>query len=312
MYSGLNSHGMTSTRSITFNGIYSLLKLAAAGALILLACSYLTGSAPAASRRAGVRERLDKDAKAGRALVVHVVVALCDNKYQGIVPVPEQLGNGQDPRNNLYWGAMYGVRSFMTRSAGWQVMAKLPQLPQGILEKVVLHKRLGPPGRTVEVYAVAEAWDGRQIRSATTRFLRMAAGHEPENINLPTANGPRKVTAGGASHLIVYVGHNGLMDFTLADTPKNSATAKPRSAIALACKSRPYFQSLLKRADAHALLLTTGFMAPEAYTLDAAICSWAVGLEPSKVREKAAQAYDRYQKCGLEAAERLFFSEPYE
>ena len=27
---------------------------------------------------------------------IHVLVALCDNVHQGIVPVPKSLGNGQD------------------------------------------------------------------------------------------------------------------------------------------------------------------------------------------------------------------------
>ena len=36
---------------------------------------------------------------------IHVVVALCDNENQGIVPVPEKLGNGKEPLTNLYWGA---------------------------------------------------------------------------------------------------------------------------------------------------------------------------------------------------------------
>lgn len=30
---------------------------------------------------------------------IHVYVALCDNVYQGIVPVPKAIGNGDDPRN---------------------------------------------------------------------------------------------------------------------------------------------------------------------------------------------------------------------
>ncbi|WP_316785612.1 hypothetical protein [Pedobacter frigiditerrae] len=38
---------------------------------------------------------------------IHVFVALCDNKYQGIVPVPKAIGNGQDPDNNLYWGYQF-------------------------------------------------------------------------------------------------------------------------------------------------------------------------------------------------------------
>jgi hypothetical protein len=47
--------------------------------------------------------------------VIHVFVALCDNKYQGIVPVPAKIGNGQDPLNNLYWGAAYGIKSFFKK-----------------------------------------------------------------------------------------------------------------------------------------------------------------------------------------------------
>ncbi len=43
---------------------------------------------------------------------IHIFVALCDNKNQGIVPVPPILGNGEDPKNNLYWGALYGVKTF--------------------------------------------------------------------------------------------------------------------------------------------------------------------------------------------------------
>ena len=38
--------------------------------------------------------------------VIHAFVALCDNKNQGIVPVQEKLGNGDDAQNNLYWGAL--------------------------------------------------------------------------------------------------------------------------------------------------------------------------------------------------------------
>jgi len=54
-------------------------------------------------------QRIRTDVAAQRPLVAHVVVALCDNVHQGIVPVPRALGNGQDPSSNLYWGARYGV-----------------------------------------------------------------------------------------------------------------------------------------------------------------------------------------------------------
>jgi hypothetical protein len=46
-------------------------------------------------------------------------------------------------------------------------------------------------------------------------------------------------------------------------------------------------------------------MAPEAYTLEAALTAWVNGADDAAVREKAAAAYHTYQKCGLNAARRL-------
>lgn len=55
---------------------------------------------------------------------IHVYVALCDNKYQGIVPVPKAIGNGQDPDNNLYWGCGYGIRTYFKKSTEWKLLKK--------------------------------------------------------------------------------------------------------------------------------------------------------------------------------------------
>jgi hypothetical protein len=47
-------------------------------------------------------------------------------------------------------------------------------------------------------------------------------------------------------------------------------------------------------------------MAPEAYTLKAALDGWIQEEDGSLVAERAARAYEKYQKCGLRAAKRLF------
>ena len=47
--------------------------------------------------------------------VTYTLVALCDNLYQGIVPVPASIGNGDSPRTNLYWGCGYGVRTYFLK-----------------------------------------------------------------------------------------------------------------------------------------------------------------------------------------------------
>ena len=74
------------------------------------------------------------------------------------------------------------------------------------------------------------------------------------------------------------------------------------------CPTCP-FQPRLAKLGCRAVLLTTGFMAPEAYTLEAAVEGWIARENAEQIRERAARAYDKYQKCGLKAAGRLFYSE---
>ena len=47
-------------------------------------------------------------------------------------------------------------------------------------------------------------------------------------------------------------------------------------------------------------------MAPEAYILESALEGWIVQEHEKDIHLRAAQAYNTYQKCGLNAAKRLF------
>lgn len=51
-------------------------------------------------------------------------------------------------------------------------------------------------------------------------------------------------------------------------------------------------------------------MAPEAYSLEEALHTFAAGGSPMDVRQAAAAVYDRVQHCGLVGALRLFASAP--
>ncbi len=66
--------------------------------------------------------------------VIHVLVALCDNENQGIVPVPKFLGDGEDLQKNLYWGAAYGVKTFFTKSRSWQKVAEFENPKENVLQ----------------------------------------------------------------------------------------------------------------------------------------------------------------------------------
>jgi hypothetical protein len=238
-------------------------------------------------------------------LVVHVFVALCDNDNQGIVPVPRHLGNGQQPATNLYWGARYGVRTYLTRDAGWLPVAYDGARPSGVLDRLVLKSAVQRSGVGTPVYLVADAWDGSRIKETIAAFLEAAAGRQPAHLRVGSVD----LRIGGAAHLLVFLGHNGLMDFA-ASPLQSGAGTPPRAVAVLACASKPYFDSLLNRARAQAVLLTTGLMAPEAYTLDAAVRTWLSSGNPRLTREATARAYDRFQKCGDAAARRLFDANP--
>jgi hypothetical protein len=49
-------------------------------------------------------------------------------------------------------------------------------------------------------------------------------------------------------------------------------------------------------------------MAPEAYTLESSLEGWIDRESGDQIRDRAAAAYDKYQKCGFKAAHRLFVS----
>src|SRR5690349_10949044 len=90
---------------------------------------------------------------------IHVFVALCDNKYQGIVPVPAKIGNGQDPDNNLYWGCAFGIRTFFKNSKEWRLL-KTQKIDSVRLERLVFKHA------TKNYYLVADAYDGQYIKKA--------------------------------------------------------------------------------------------------------------------------------------------------
>ena len=269
-----------------------------------LVASMVSLSAHARTDKA-VQERIESDLRSGRPIVAHVVVALCDNEHQGIVPVPESLGNGQSPRTNLYWGAAYGLKTYFQRHSEYsRIEAEWPA-DRRVLDQVVFRADVDRGGRSVALYVVAEAWDGREMAGALDRFLRSAAGRDP--VEIETGDGT--LHAGGDAALVAFVGHNGLMDLPAPAPIPMAGGAAARSSIVLACASHGYFLDLLRTGGSHPLLLTTGLMAPEAYSLEAALSAFAAGAPADEVEAAAAAAYHRYQKCGQRAALRLFWTE---
>jgi hypothetical protein len=225
---------------------------------------------------------------------IHVFVALCDNKYQGIVPVPAKIGNGQDAANNLYWGAAYGVKTFFNKSSEWKLVEKQKDPAENILERLLFKHK------TKNIYLLADAYDGQFIKQTTIDFLLACSGKGTTTVK----NNNTEITFGGAADILAYVGHDGLMDFSL-DEEFEKQNNEQRKAIMLACISKKYFSPHLKHTGAEPLLWSTGLMAPEAYILHDALNKWIDTGDAAQTRSAAAVAYSKYQRCSLNAAKNL-------
>lgn len=227
---------------------------------------------------------------------IHVFVALCDNVHQGIVPVPKSIGNGQKPSTNLYWGAGYGVKNFFkVKTKDWELVKTLKTKDTLILDRLLFKHK------SKNVYMLADAYDGKFIKNCTVDFLKSSNSQKVQTVNYSN----KTLNFGGGADLMAYVGHDGLMDFSV-NVDFKPIKQKKKDVIILACYSKNYFKEHIKNADANPVLWTTHLMAPEAYTLKSAIDGWIKKESGEQIEERAAQTYNKYQKCGINGARNLF------
>ena len=273
-------------------GVLWLLCLGLLSSVLASCTATNTAGTPAAPKVAN--NQVEK-AEVNSVPVIHVFVALADNVNQGIVPVSASLGNGDNPATNLYWGAAFGVKTFFSKNKDWQVISCTPNPRATVLERCTFkHRR-------ASLLLVADAYQGKEISQTTWDFLEAAAGKPGEKLKA----GEVQFHSGGSADLVAYIGHNGLMDFRLPSHPKRRDD-RQRRAIILACASKNYFAPALQQSGATPLLWTTNLMAPEAYVLSAAIDGWIKKETDEQIRLRAADAYNKYQNCGVRAARSLF------
>jgi hypothetical protein len=224
---------------------------------------------------------------------------LADNEHQGIIPAPAKLANGKDPAGNLYWGAMFGIKTYFKNSEEWKLLWSGPGSKPAIMERCIFKHHQS------DVYLVADAYEGSMIREAVTDFLSAAAGLGGESVSVKSKARDSSIPTRGSADLVVYVGHDAFMDFQVAPIA-GQEDGRIREAIVLACASKSYFSPYLRAAGVDPLLWTTGLMAPEAYSLKAALDGWVRGEDGEAIRQRSAQAYSKYQRCSLRAAQNLF------
>ena len=214
---------------------------------------------------------------------IQVFIALADNRTQGIIPVPEKIGNGDDANANLYWGCSEALKPVLCASADWKLTRAEKQPQPDVLERAIFSHRSG------KWELIANAYRGSAIKQCIVDFFTALS-----------SDAPREQTP-----LVAYIGHDGLMDFPIS-AEALARRGPGRQAIVLCCMSERYFSPHLEKVGATPLLTTTQLMYPGGFVLRAAIDGWISGESPRQIRQRAAVAYARNQKISVKAAAGVF------
>lgn len=212
---------------------------------------------------------------------VTVFVALCDNDSQLIAPVPNKIGNGDDPPNNLYWGCTDGLKSYFKNSSKWTFVKSGKPEEKHILE------RLSFTHKTSKTTLVAHAYRGRNMKECLEDFF--TATREA-----------------GKGDLVAFIGHNGLMETDIKFPEFAGKDDEPSCSIVLSCISDSYFGHRLESYNSRPLLLTCQLMYPGSFILHDCIEVWLRDGTRTAHREAAAKAYAKNQKISTKAARTVF------
>ncbi|HZS38425.1 MAG TPA: hypothetical protein VFF06_16435 [Polyangia bacterium] len=238
-------------------------------------------------------DRVAKDARAGRPLVVQVHVALCDNHQ--LVCGGRGLGDGDDLEKNLYWATSGGLRGwFGRRGSGWTLAARERGARGGVIETLVWRRRVEPSGALAsrgvrapfDVFVVADGWRGRAIDRAIDAYAADLFGAEPRAVALPDGT---TLAAGGAAHVVAYVGHDRWMDRDDFAWPAPGG-GPVKGTIAVACFSADYLAAVPAPARVP-LLMTRDFLFAGSHSFEGAVRAFAAGESLAGIRVAAARAY---------------------
>lgn len=209
---------------------------------------------------------------------IMVYVALCDNASQGIAPVPAKIGDGNQPAANLYWGCSDGLSAYFKASKSWKSQPAEKSNDPRVLDRLTFRNA------DLDCTLTAEAWRGSEISACLQAFEQ----------NLVS----------GKHQLVVYIGHNVLMDRQIA--PPSMLAKAPCDAMVLCCKSDAYFRARLEKLQVRPVLLTQQFMYPGSFLVHQSIPSWAQQKKLAAIRQSAAAAYAKNQKISQKAALGVF------
>ena len=233
--------------------------------------------------RDSLRKNIQTKIRTKKPLVIHAIVPLCDNDHQGIVPVNSQLGDGQNLKTNLYWGAGYGVKSYFKLKTDWKLSADIMNPHTDILERVVFKKTLS---NGTKLILVADAFRGDRMKESLHSYFASLSGIKNDSVIISSTE---SFKISSEADLLIFNGHDGLMDDTLKTYFNKDG--KQRETMVIACYGKTFFLDRIEKCGAYPLITTTGLLAPEAYAMHAGIEAWAQLKSDKEIRNAVGDAY---------------------
>lgn len=248
--------------------------------------------------RSEIKSKLQTKIDNNEPLNVHVLVPLCDNENQGIVPTTKSLGDGFSLRTNLYWATSHGMKRYFKELKDWKLLqSSVFDLDTVVLERVTFKKIFS---NGANVILTMDAYRGDKIEDCLKDFFSSLAGELKDTLILEKDT----VLLHSNADLMVYNGHNGLMDVWV-DTTVN-VDGDERDAVVIACSSMYYFNARLNYLKAYPLVMTTNLLYPGAFVVEEVVNNWALQKSNELIRQSAGDAYHKVKRCGINGARNLF------
>lgn len=241
-------------------------------------------------------------------LTVTLHVGLTDGEGK-----PSKFTNGNDPRTNLCWGALYGVDTHMANAAGWRRIYGDRGDGARIIRRSVFARRVTASAEWVaagvdqsfDVYVLANAWPSSRLRDAMSQPIRDACADGPVVI---THDG-MSLAFGSASCMVGYLGPNAMADAYW--DPFEACKSGGHSRIGLfylSSMSAVYLYDSAVRHGFYPVLFARLPIVPEAYLFDGMMQALLQGELDKGFLDSAASAYAKYQKSiPRESAESMLF-----
>lgn len=261
-------------------------------------CTFVLQAQPVQNRNS-IINYLKQKVEKGEPLVAHVLVPLCDNEHQGIVPTSEAIGNGMDPDHNLYWMTSKGIKRYFKELPDWKMLESTKNIDDDILERVIFKKKFSN-GATVIL--VADAYRGDRMHQCLNDYFNSLSGNLKDSVKVDSVF----LQINGNADLIAFSGHNGLMDETTNYQVANDDT-KIKDAVSISCASSGYFKKYYLDTKSYPLVHTTNLLYPGAFILEGILNKWALLETDEQCKIAAGKAYYTHKpKSGPNGSQNLF------